>query len=342
MPAHPNTPITELALLDPALDALRGMGLKADARATRQGDAQLRLQFGNKTMTRTIEVKRHVTQANLGTVAHQLERLEAPLLVTEYATPAVAERLRELNIQFVDTAGNAYIQDPPLLIWVTGRRPEQLPREERTTRAFQPGGLKLLFALLCTPGLANTAYRNIAEAADVANGTVGWVMTDLKEAGFLVDLGTGGRKLVNRRKLLDQWVEGYARQLRPKLMTGRFRVLAPDRIKGGRLTTPGARWGGEAAAAKLTGYLKPGVTTIYLPKDATAQADLMKEFRLVKDATGEVELRQIFWRFETPEYPDTVPPLLVYADLLATADDRNIETARILYDEHLAGLIEAA
>jgi hypothetical protein len=52
MPAHPNTPITELALLDPALDALRGMGLKADARATRQGDAQLRLQFDNKTMTR--------------------------------------------------------------------------------------------------------------------------------------------------------------------------------------------------------------------------------------------------------------------------------------------------
>jgi hypothetical protein len=50
--------------------------------------------------------------------------------------------------------------------------------------------------------------------------------------------------------------------------------------------------------------------------------------------------REKFWRFEAPEYPDLVPPLLIYADLLATADDRNIETARKLYDERLAELIE--
>jgi hypothetical protein len=98
--------------------------------------------------------------------------------------------------------------------------------------------------------------------------------------------------------------------------------------------------GGETAAAKLTRYLKPAVQTIYLPKDTKAQAQLMKELRLIKDPAGEVELRAKFWRFESPEYPDLVPPLLIYADLLATADDRNIETARMIYDEHLAGLIE--
>jgi hypothetical protein len=318
------------------------MGLKADVLVTRPGHVQLRLQFGNKTMARITEIKRNVAQANLGLIAHQLAKLDAPLLVTEYVAPTIAEQLRELNIQFVDTAGNAYIQDPPLLIWVTGRKPEQPLHEARPTRAFQPGGLKLIFALLCNPELVNTPYRNIAEAADVANGTVGWVMTDLKEAGFLIDLGKGGRKLVNRRKLMDQWVEGYARQLRPKLLTGRFRTLAPERMKEARLTVPEARWGGETAAAMMTRYLKPAVTTIYLPKDARAKADLLKEFRLIKDPTGDVELRQIFWRFATPEYPDTVPPLLVYADLLATADDRNIETARMIYDEHLAGLVETA
>jgi hypothetical protein len=142
---------------------------------------------------------------------------------------------------------------------------------------------------LCNPELANTVYRNIAEAADVAHGAVGWIMTDLKEAGILVDLGKGGRKLVNRSKLLDQWVEGYARQLRPKLMIGRFRALGPERMKEGQLTVQGAQWGGETAAAKLTGDLKPAVTTFYPPKDAKAQADLMKEFRLVKDAAGEMD-----------------------------------------------------
>jgi len=33
-----------------------------------------------------------------------------------------------------------------------------------------------------------------------------------------------------------------------------------------------------------------------------------------------------------------VPPPLVYADLLATADARNVETAKMIYDEYLKTL----
>ncbi len=33
------------------------------------------------------------------------------------------------------------------------------------------------------------------------------------------------------------------------------------------------------------------------------------------------------------------PPLLIYADLLATGDTRNIETARMIYEQELTGLI---
>jgi hypothetical protein len=337
MATRPNTP-DELAVLESALHAFRALGLKADVRKTRKGEAQLQLQYGQKTITRIPNVRRNVGKTTLGPIAHQLAQTDAPLLVTEYVAPELAERLRELNIQFIDTAGNVYVEAPPLLIWVTGRKLERLTKGARPTRAFQPGGLRLIFALLCNPELVNTAYRNMAEAANVANGTVGWVMKDLKEARFLVDLGKGGRKLVNRRKLLDQWVEGYAGQLRPKLITGRLRALEPARLKDAHLI-PAALWGGETAAAKLTRYLKPAVQTIYLPKDTKAQAQLMKELRLIKDPAGEVELREKFWRFEWPEYPDLVPPLLIYADLLATADDRNIETARMIYDEHLAGLI---
>jgi hypothetical protein len=159
MPTRPSTP-NELAVLDSALHAFRALGLKAVVRTTRKEDSQLQLQYGHKTIIRSAQVKRTVGKASLGTIAHQLAQIDAPLLVTEYVAPEVAERLRELNIQFVDTAGNAYLEDPPLLIWVTGRRPERPPIEARPTRAFQPGGLKLIFALLCNPALANTAYCN--------------------------------------------------------------------------------------------------------------------------------------------------------------------------------------
>lgn len=36
-------------------------------------------------------------------------------------------------------------------------------------------------------------------------------------------------------------------------------------------------------------------------------------------------------------YPnDAVPPLLAYADLMATTDSRNLETARMIHDRYLA------
>jgi hypothetical protein len=34
-----------------------------------------------------------------------------------------------------------------------------------------------------------------------------------------------------------------------------------------------------------------------------------------------------------------VHPLLVYADLMATGNQRNIETARMIYDQHIIQLV---
>ncbi|MCJ7617255.1 MAG: type IV toxin-antitoxin system AbiEi family antitoxin, partial [Desulfobacterales bacterium] len=62
---------------------------------------------------------------------------------------------------------------------------------------------------------------------------------------------------------------------------------------------------------------------------------------LKKDPQGKIEIFQKFWNFDYPWDDKTlVPPLLIYADLIATADDRNIETARIIYDQYIDGLIE--
>jgi hypothetical protein len=74
-------------------------------------------------------------------------------------------------------AGNAYIDHPPTLIWVKGERPIARAPLQPTGRAFQAGGLQVIFALLCHPGKADRPYREIAELAGVAHGTVGWVMT---------------------------------------------------------------------------------------------------------------------------------------------------------------------
>jgi hypothetical protein len=44
-----------------------------------------------------------------------------------------------------------------------------------------------------------------------------------------------------------------------------------------------------------------------------------------------------FWDFPADQdHPDVVPPMLVYADLMATHDPRNLDTARLLYDRTIA------
>ena len=105
------------------------------------------------------------------------------------------------------------------------------------------------------------------------------------------------------------------------------------------------KWGAEPAAALLTGYLRPGVLTLYTEK---LPARFIHDQRLIRAHvladTALVEVRKPFWGETLVAGPreDTVPPVLIYADLLATGDARCIETAQKLYDDHLAQFLPAA
>lgn len=51
---------------------------------------------------------------------------------------------------------------------------------------------------------------------------------------------------------------------------------------------------------------------------------------------GHVEVLDVFWNFDPGgEFPDVVPSILVYADLLATHDSRNVEAARMIYEQRI-------
>ncbi len=285
-----------------------------------------------------VEVKTKLTTAILGGAVMQLKRFpQKGLIITDYVNPNMAERLREMDIPFIDIAGNAYINEPPVFVYIKGERPVETYQKETQTRAFQTAGLKVLFTFLCQPELLNAPYREIAKAAKVALGTIEPVLNDLKKTGHLIDMGKRGRRLIEKKKLIDRWVIAYPERLRPKQVIGRYRIDDFNWWRGIIIQNFQAYWGGEIAAAKLTHYLKPEFATIYA-REKTAH--LLLENRLKKDINGNVEILNIFWDFKYDwQYPDLVPPLLIYADLLATTDARNIETAKIIYDQELVGLI---
>ena len=344
----------ETDLIERALVAVRKHGLTARVTETEpqpdaglQPDAVVELGHGAERTRFLVEAKRTVTPATIGPIAYHVARLgEEALLITHHVTPPLAEHLRREKIAFLDTAGNAFIDRPPLFVWVKGQKPEAAQVPAETGRAFQPTGLQVLFALLCDPKAVNRPYRELAKMAGTAHGTVGWVMADLQQQGFVRDVAgkRGTRRLYNLERLLPQWVEAYARMLRPRTLIKRYYVPRIDTWRQWHPEKYGAMWGGEPAAALMTDYLRPGELTLYaekLPGLLAAQ----RQFRQAPEPGNAaiVDVRRKFWDLPGDvNYPNVVPPLLVYADLLATGDARCLETAQMLYKTHVVRLYEPA
>jgi hypothetical protein len=254
-----------------------------------------------------------------------------PLLVAPYITREIAARCRDLHLPFIDTAGNAFLEGPGLLVYVVG---QQRPAEVRPHRfrALNAAGLQVTFALLCQPDLILTNHRQIATTAGVALGTVGPVMKDLEARGFLRFRARKERKLLDPERILQEWVTHYPTTLRPKLNPRRFQA-DPERLRLADLKPQNAYWGGEIAAERLTHFLKPAHFTIYAREPITK---LVGANRMRADPNGNVEILDVFWKFEGGgDYPDLVPPVLTYADLLATHDGRNAEAAKLIYEQRI-------
>jgi hypothetical protein len=331
-----NTPQPENELLVAVFAAGQRLGLHWDVVKHRprqnevQPDAHVRLRFGDQELIYAAEVKRTLRPATLGVVLHQLAAYgKQALLVTDHVTPPLADELRAREVQFVDAAGNAYLNQPPLLVWVKGQRPmEPVAAHEGTMgRAFQASGLRVLLTLLCNPELVNRPYREIARLTGVAHGTVGWVMPELPRLGYIAEIN-GKRRLLNPERLLKQWVEAYIRTLRPKLLLGRYRAETLDWTEDFDGNKYGLLLGGEPAARQLTGHLRPETATLY---GAIAEPRLLLDKRLRGDRNGNVEILRRFWRFDG-EQPGLAPTALIYADLLAIGDARCIETAALLHE----------
>lgn len=291
---------------------------------------------------RLLEIRQNLTPARIGAVAAQLRNLpgkEPRLLVTDYATPAVAKGLRECGVQFIDTLGNAWLhhEKPLVYVWVTGNKPLK-PLAHKPVTTFRAKGLRVIFPLLCLAQAPAAPYRQIADWAGVALGTVANTMDDLERLGYLRKTRKG-RVLENRDDLVRRWVEAYPQELRPRLKPQRFHVLHGDwwrEFTRKDYERHGIWLGGEAAGAVLTRYLHPEVTTVYGRPDFARLAHRLVQ--PVRDDNGNFELLEPFWNFEfapLDEVHRVCPPLLVYADLVVTGEARQLDAAAILKEEYL-------
>jgi len=341
----------ERDMLDAGLGILREYGVPAELEEREpdakwaiyyRPDARIRLKIGTRYQDFDVQCKKWLKPGNLGPVAAQIrEAGNRVILFTDHATGPMADRLRKLGIPFVDMAGNAWLEVPPVVLRVEGRKPIEQGKAPPRNRAFQPTGLQVVFALLCRPELFKAPLREVAEVTGVAHGTVGWVMHGLRERGYLIERGEGrGRKRTPRNllRLLDEWTAEYTRVLRPALIQGRYAPgpnTKPRWWADEEIHKHGILLGGETAAEQLTDYLQAGTITMYTER---LPGRLVVEQRLAKDDRGTIEFRRRFWPFQHDwEHPELVPPVLIHADLLATDEARCVETARMIHEQYLAG-----
>lgn len=343
----------EQTILHLALEALQKMtGVTAKVTAlepkTAQGmraDAQIRIAANGQQYDYLAEVKRIDRFALLADMkTRALQHAGNLLLVAPRITAETADKCRAIDLQFIDAAGNAYLRQPGLLVWVKGERLKEnedlLIAKDEAKGKGTATNLRMIFVLLCKPELLNAPYRVIKDAAGIALGAVGWVFFDLDQRRYtLGGKKKGERLLVEREKLAQEWITNYPFKLRPKLNARRFVAATQDWWKKTDVTRYNAQWGGEVAAEKLTGHLRAETVTIYFQRGDVKKnlTRLVADHKLRADPKGNIEILDAFWDFQDEQpMPETVPPLLVYADLAATLEPRNLETAKLIYDEYIA------
>jgi hypothetical protein len=298
-------------------------------------DAVLKMTIQQMELKFYAEIKSTVNSSLIGILMHHKNDFpHAQLLVSNYINPLMAEKLKENDINFIDVAGNAYINAHPVFIFVKGNKPRKSLVAPSKGKAFTQSGLKMIYALLCDEILLNRSYREIASASNIALGTVGQVIENLKELGFIIDMGARGKKLTNNDVLFNRWCMDYTEKLKPKLLLGRFE--GPDDFWMHCLLEPDqGQWSGEVAAFKLTNYLRPQNVILYVREENLK--NILLRNRLKKKENGNIEIYKKFWSNSGKQDESIAHPFIIYADLMEINNQRTIETAKVIYDQNIAG-----
>lgn len=247
------------------------------------------------------------------------------ILISNYLTPKIQNYCIDNNINFIDSVGNIFIHTKDVYLYISGKKGSHLLKQETQ---MSLGIMKLLFILLSDECNINLTYRDLADLSGISLGMVNKGMNYLK-ANHLYRESGGHRRFVFSDNICMQWINDYGRVLRPKLKS----IYLSGDVNW--LDIPlydGEYWGGEAAASKLThGYLIPENIQLFTP---ISLIDRRKELNMIPVPFSHFQLVEIFWG-ESYCLNKRAKALLSVAELVATQDERNIEIAKRINEQHL-------
>lgn len=251
------------------------------------------------------------------------DEVEPLLVLGPRITERSADIFRRLGVNYLDQAGNAYIDFEGVHIDVRGRRSllasqRSSASESRPANLFSTKRSQVVFAMLSWAELGGASLRAIAAASGVSLGQVRETLMLLEEAGYLDD----ERRLRRGSELLDRWAAAFPASIgapsRQRTFFGDIDDLrAPDDVA--------IAISGESA---LPQQLRPETLTLYV-SEFTGTIAAINRWR--SDRAPNIFVRTRFWQDPLGEpMPGTVsvaPSALTYADLRSGGDGRLSEVA---------------
>ncbi|MBX9472980.1 type IV toxin-antitoxin system AbiEi family antitoxin [Microcella sp.] len=311
-------------LVDRCLDRLCEYGLTSTVLSEApDGSIRVRLQGRAVTQGVTLAPHRELTLTGLLRDGADLDAHHT-IRIGERVSTRAADALRSRRVNFVDAAGNAYIDLDDWYIDVRGRRTDTQAHEApplRTPRnAFSTKRAQVIFAILQWEGLQEADVRTIAQVAGTSVGLAHRTLTELRHE---VELWPSSPESCER--LLSAWLAAYPTGLGAAHQLGRFRTPDVRAISGA------VNVSGDPAVPHL---LRPSEAIVYVDE---LTADLVARNRWVRDVNGNITVKKRFWRnpdaTEVAE-PSLAPTLLVLADLSSSPDPRRREAASALRATH--------
>lgn len=329
-------------LVEQCLNGLRALPFvrEAELSTADEGSPVVHLTTPSGAETLPCEIRRTHLQREAAQFLVHLAR-ESPGLVI--LAPAVGREVGELfedeGVNFVDRAGNCHLRLGDEYIGrIQGRT---APKPKGRDRGLRAAAYRALFTLLVRPELIDASARALAAEADVSPQTANDLRHRLIDRGWVLETRHNRVWAPGRwTEVLSFWLSGFATTLAPSLLIGRFRTKEQVPAELEARVEPilrrccDWRYGGGAAAARLTEYYRGEQTVIYV---RNAPGDLVAQLGLARDPAGPVVLLRPpgTAAFESP-HPQCVHPLLAYADLLMEDHERARDAAQELYERYLS------
>ncbi|MCB2213260.1 LacI family DNA-binding transcriptional regulator [bacterium] len=324
--------------------------LELSPNQNRELDGKVQWESTDGSVIWVVEYKANVTNQNILFINRHLNerrknfetiyKINARrLLLAPYIRSSQAEVLRQMEVDYLDLAGNVHLSAPGLYVHVEGKKlkqPQQIARNK--------GWIKTVMVLLTRPGATTLSVRDIAELADVSTGTVSLVLNELRDNGYLLGK-QAKRRLVRRRDLLPEWVHAYVERLRPRLQEQSLRIKAGSKQEvwarlGNVLSDHKIPWTltGADGALRMDGFFYTHETELYVSGvENVTQKHVLMDLQAQPDKKGNVTLISAPSGFALLDTMPGLPPptastLLIYAELTYRGGDQAREAAERMLD----------